>query len=183
MSFGLSGNLDNASANFVNFDPDGTLNPNGALSAIVVSGAIQGDSTFSVPGASGCGPNGNGTLDAVVNAVVGLPSPSGANVLVLDDASSALVLPSVPLTGQEFSDAWHTASTRRTSHAGWGPTPHPASPLPRGAMAPPGGHRCRRGEEESRSQPVTERWLTVTGCAAASGSTHRRARIRRSRLS
>jgi hypothetical protein len=28
---------------------------------------------------------------------------------VLDDASSALVLPSVPLTGQQFSDAWHTA--------------------------------------------------------------------------
>jgi NAD(P)-dependent dehydrogenase (short-subunit alcohol dehydrogenase family) len=30
----------------------------------------------------GCGPNGDGSLDAVVNAVVGLPSPAGANHLV-----------------------------------------------------------------------------------------------------
>ena len=74
-----------------------------------VAGAVQGDDTFSVPGATGCGPNGDGSLDAAVNAIVGLPSPSGANHLVQDDASSSLALPNVPLTGQEFSDDWHIA--------------------------------------------------------------------------
>jgi len=81
-----------------------------------VNGTTQGDDTFSVPGASGCGPNGDGSLNAAVNAVVGLPSPSGANHLVLDDASSALAFPTSGLsgsgtivTGQEFSAAWHSA--------------------------------------------------------------------------
>ena len=95
----------------VSFDPDGTPNPNGPLSSLVVSGTTQGDSTFSVPAASGCGPNGDGSLDGAVNAVVGLPSPSGTNNLVLDDASSALAFPrpSAPSTGQQFSDYWHIA--------------------------------------------------------------------------
>src|SRR5262249_34843103 len=57
----------------------GTPNPNGPLFTIVVPGAVQGDNTFSVPGASGCGPNGDGSLNGAVNAIVGLPSPSGAN--------------------------------------------------------------------------------------------------------
>ena len=94
---------------WLGFNPDGTPNPNGPLFTIVVAGAVQGDNTFSVPGASGCGPNGDGSLDAAVNAIVGLPSPSGANHLVQDDASSSLALPNVPLTGQEFSDDWHIA--------------------------------------------------------------------------
>jgi len=89
---------------FDSFDADGTINPDGILSALVVSNTVQGDSTFAVPVAQNC----NG-LEATLDAVVGLPSPSGANDLVLDDASSALVLPNVPLTGQQFADAWHTA--------------------------------------------------------------------------
>ena len=101
--------LSNAAANGSGFNPDGTPNPNGPLFTIVVAGAVQGDNTFSVPGASGCGPNGDGSLDAAVNAIVGLPSPSGANLLVQDDASSSLALPNVPLTGQQFSDDWHIA--------------------------------------------------------------------------
>ena len=86
------------------FDPDGTLNPNGPLAELVVSGTIQGDSIFAVPVSQGCQ-----GLEPVINALLGLPSPSGMNVLVLDDASSALALPQVPLTGQQFADAWHTA--------------------------------------------------------------------------
>ena len=82
--------------NFEMFDPDGTTNPNGALSSLLVSGTTQGDSTFSVPAVSGCGPNGDGSFDTTVNAVVGLPSPSGTNNLVLDDAGSALMLPDRP---------------------------------------------------------------------------------------
>jgi hypothetical protein len=106
----------NATLDVVQFDPDGTPSPNGILASLIVSGTTQGDSTFAVPGASGCGPNGDGSLDAVVNAVVGLPSPSGANHVVLDDASSALAFPTSGLsgsgtivTGQQFSDDWHLA--------------------------------------------------------------------------
>jgi len=101
--------LSNATANGSGFNPDGTPNPNGPLFTIVVAGAVQGDNTFAVPGASGCGPNGDGSLNGAVNAIVGLPSPSGANHLVQDDASSSLALPNVPLTGQQFSDDWHIA--------------------------------------------------------------------------
>jgi hypothetical protein len=36
-------------------------------------------------------------------------APSGANHLVLDDALSALALPSSVLTGQQFADDWHIA--------------------------------------------------------------------------
>jgi hypothetical protein len=71
--------VSNAMLDIQQFDTDGTPDPNGILASLVVSGTTQGDDTFAVPGASGCGPNGDGTLDTVVNAVVGLPSPSGAN--------------------------------------------------------------------------------------------------------
>ncbi len=101
--------VSNAMLDFVMFDPDGTINPNGPLSALVVTGTTQGDSTFAVPAASGCGPNGDGSLDAVVNAVVGLPSPSGANNLVLEDAGSALAIPATGETGVQFSADWHSA--------------------------------------------------------------------------
>jgi DNA-binding beta-propeller fold protein YncE len=98
-----------AVAGLINFfDPNGTPNLAGPLDALLITGGVQGDDTFAVPGANGCGPN--GSLDAVVNAVVGLPSPAGNNHLVLDDASSGLVIPFVTtLTGQQLSDDWHVA--------------------------------------------------------------------------
>jgi hypothetical protein len=92
---------------------NGALDPGGQLVAIGPRGAVQGDSTFSVPGATGCGTN--GALDPAVNAVAGLPSPSGNNNLVLDDASSLLVLPESGLpsqalvSAQQFSALWHSA--------------------------------------------------------------------------
>jgi len=89
---------------FDTFNPDGTIDPNGPLTALVVSGTVQGDDTFAVPVAQGC----SAGLDPVINALVGLPSPSGTNHLVLNDASSALALPSTTMTGQQFANAWHT---------------------------------------------------------------------------
>ena len=78
---------------------------------MVFTGVVQGDNTFAVPGATGCGPN--GSLDAAVNAVAGLPSPSGANHLVLDDSTSAVVFGAngnnVLENGQEFASDWHVA--------------------------------------------------------------------------
>jgi len=101
--------VSNAVLDFVTFDPDGTPNPNGPLSSLIVNGTTQGDSTFSVPAVSGCGPNGDGSLDAVVNGVVGLPSPAGNNNLVLEDAGSALVIPATGMTGADLAAAWHSA--------------------------------------------------------------------------
>jgi NHL repeat len=101
--------VSNAMLDFQMFDADGTPNPNGAFGSLVVTGTTQGDSSFAVPEASGCGPNGDGSLNAVVNSVVGLPSPAGNNTLVLEDASSALALPNNGQTGAEFAAAWHSA--------------------------------------------------------------------------
>jgi hypothetical protein len=74
-----------------------------------VSGTTQGDSTFSVPEATGCGPNGDGSFNATVNAAVGLPSPSGMNNLVLEDAPSSLALQNAGQNGVQFAAGWHTA--------------------------------------------------------------------------
>jgi NHL repeat len=94
---------------FFNFDPSGVPDLTGPLTGLSITGGVQGDDTFAVPGASGCGPNGDGSLDPVVNAVVGLPSPAGSNHLVLDDAASDIALaPFGTATGQQFADYWHT---------------------------------------------------------------------------
>ena len=89
-------------------DLDGTPNPNGALVQFDIS-STQGDDSFAVPEADGCGLL--GVLDPAVNLQQGLPSPSGNNNLVLNDAHSFLIGESLqgPLTGQQFSDAWHSA--------------------------------------------------------------------------
>src|SRR5215470_1143880 len=100
--------LSNAHGKFESFDPDGTPDPLGPLGLILVTGAVQGDDTFAVPAAHGCGPNGDGSLDSTINTVAGLPSPSGANHLVLEDASSAAMSPGIQ-DGQQVSDAWHLA--------------------------------------------------------------------------
>src|SRR5262249_18634349 len=96
--------LSNAMLSIEFFDADGTINPNGVLGALVVSGTVQGDNTFAVPVAQGCG-----GVESIINSLVGLPSPAGTNNLVLDDASSSIALPNVPMTGQQFAAAWHTA--------------------------------------------------------------------------
>jgi hypothetical protein len=54
-----------------------------------------------VLGATGCGPNGDGSLDTLVDLAAGLPSASGNNHLVLDDASNSLAPTKV------FADDWH----------------------------------------------------------------------------
>jgi hypothetical protein len=99
--------ISNVMASFGNFDPSGAPDPNGALQALTIAGIIQGDDTFSVPGATGCGPNGDGSLDTLVDLAAGLPSASGNNHLVLDDASNSLALPANGQDGQEFANDWH----------------------------------------------------------------------------
>lgn len=98
---------------FFNFDPNGVPNPAGPDEALTITGAVQRDDTFAVPGATGCGPN--DSLDAAVDAVAGVPSPSGSNHVVLEDASSTLAAPAggppafAIQNGQQFANDWHVA--------------------------------------------------------------------------
>ena len=93
---------------FFSFDsngvPDATPGPDGAL---LVTGLVQRDDTFAVPGATGCGSH--GSLDGLVDSVAGVPSASGNNHLVLDDASSSLAFPENGEGGPAFANDWHTA--------------------------------------------------------------------------
>lgn len=94
------------------FDANGTPDPNGAFATIVLTGT-QGDSTFAVPGATGCGPL--GVADPAVDLKSGLPSPSGNNSLVLDNAVThalgGFAYPSqeYPNEGQNLAAAWQAA--------------------------------------------------------------------------
>jgi hypothetical protein len=95
---------------FFAFAPNGAPDVAGADDSLVLTGLVQGDDTFAVPGATGCGTN--GSLDAAVDAVAGVPSPSGSNHLVLDDATSALVAAfgaGGGVSGQQFANDWHSA--------------------------------------------------------------------------
>ncbi|QNS06492.1 hypothetical protein [Streptomyces xanthii] len=92
------------------FNPDGTLNSTGVLNQLSILGANQGDSTYAVPGANGCGLL--GALDWAVNLKSGLPSASGGNSLALNSTSTyvaAFASPSsaVPNEGKLLSQYWH----------------------------------------------------------------------------
>jgi hypothetical protein len=89
-------------------DLDGTPNPSGPLARLGGT-STQGDDSFAVPGATGCGLF--GVLNTAVNQQQGLPSPAGNNNLVLNNAASAVISEGAqgPVTGQQFSDGWHSA--------------------------------------------------------------------------
>lgn len=94
------------------FDTNGTPDPSGPMFSYALSGANQGDSTFAVPGASGCGPL--GVADAAINLKDGLPSPSGNNNLVLNSATTSLAGYSNPAAqypneGANLAAAWNSA--------------------------------------------------------------------------
>jgi hypothetical protein len=87
---------------------DGTPDDNGELVNLTTS-STQGDDTFAVPGASGCGLL--GVLNPAIDLKLGLPSPSGNNYLVLNDAESDVIVESLqgPVSGPQFSAGWHSA--------------------------------------------------------------------------
>jgi hypothetical protein len=94
------------------FDANGTTDPNGVMGEFVLSGETQGDSSFAVPAATGCGPG--GVADATINSRLGLPSPSGNNNLVLNNATTYLTGlndPSsvAPNDGHILAGYWHAA--------------------------------------------------------------------------
>ncbi|MCX4553827.1 hypothetical protein OG204_31995 [Streptomyces sp. NBC_01387] len=104
-------NLTRPTAGAEQFAGDGTPDPAGPLGRINLVGADQGDSTYSVPGANGCGA---GLLDWAVNLKTGLPSASGNNSVVLNNASTYVATvndPSAvaPDEGKVLAQYWHSA--------------------------------------------------------------------------
>ncbi|MFD0317839.1 hypothetical protein [Streptomyces flavalbus] len=96
------------------FNGDGTAADDGALTRIELTGSTQNDSTFAVPGASGCGLGLLGLIDAAVNAKTGLPSAAGKNSLTLNNSQTYLAGLTAPGTvapnaGKVLSQAWHSA--------------------------------------------------------------------------
>ncbi|ROQ59832.1 hypothetical protein EDD93_7237 [Streptomyces sp. 840.1] len=95
------------------FDGDGTRNAaEGSMLRFALTGNTQGDTTFSVPKATGCGLG--GILSWAVNLKTGLPSASGNNHLTLNNASTysgALTSPGLvlPNAGKVLSQNWHSA--------------------------------------------------------------------------
>lgn len=94
------------------FDGNGTPDSTGVMFAIFSNGGTQQDTSFSVPGATGCGPA--RTFNALINQKAGLPSPSGQNSLVLTDASAFLgglanPAAAAPNAGADLSKFWHSA--------------------------------------------------------------------------
>ncbi|MFE6365579.1 hypothetical protein ACFVP3_37035 [Streptomyces sp. NPDC057806] len=96
------------------FQGDGTVAEDGEMSRIYLTGATQNDSTFAVPGASGCGLGLLGLIDAAVNAKTGLPSAAGNNSLTLNNTQTHLAGLNAPGTfapdaGKRLAQNWHSA--------------------------------------------------------------------------
>jgi hypothetical protein len=89
------------------FDANGTLGGNEYVYEALFTNTVQGDSTFAVGTATGCGFH--GLLNAAINHTVGLPSPAGQNSTVLNGVTSRLIGLNAPTEtdGQDFSAAWH----------------------------------------------------------------------------
>jgi hypothetical protein len=104
-------NLTEPTVSVVGFNADGSPNPAGEMGYLSLT-ASQGDSTFAVPGATGCGLF--GLLSGAVNLKQGLPSPAGKNSLVLNNATTNLGGFQIPFNfapnqGRQLSDRWHAA--------------------------------------------------------------------------
>jgi hypothetical protein len=106
-------NLTTPTVSNVRFKTNGTPAKGGPLFALITN-ATQGDNTFSVPTASGCGGLLSLLIDPIVNAKLGLPSPSGSNSLVLNDSTNELAsfvnsARQAPNEGKHLARAWQSA--------------------------------------------------------------------------
>jgi hypothetical protein len=94
------------------FDPDGTADPtNGVLASQVLSGAGQEDASFSVPGASGCGPL--GIADPLLDLKEGIPGTGSLTLSNVVISSVFYADPSnyTPDEGQDFAAAYESGES------------------------------------------------------------------------
>jgi hypothetical protein len=158
---------------FFSWDPSGVPDVTGPDGGLLITGIVQGDDTFAVPGATGCGPG--GSLDAAVDAVAGVPSPSGSNHLVLADASSSLAFPQNSEDGQAFANDWHTAfgtATTTTTSASTTTTAAPTTTTapPTTTTAPPTTTTAPPTTTTAPPTTTTTTSTTTTTMASPSGA-------------
>ncbi|MBX9421755.1 MULTISPECIES: hypothetical protein [Streptomyces] len=96
------------------YNGDGSPNEEGDMSRLNLLGSTQVDTTFAVPGASGCGLGLFGLIDGAVNLKTGLPSAAGKNSLTLNNTQTyltGLYAPGVvaPDAGKVLARNWHSA--------------------------------------------------------------------------
>ncbi|GLF98378.1 hypothetical protein [Streptomyces yaizuensis] len=94
------------------FQGDGTPDDEGDMLRFALTGNTQGDSTFAVPRAQGCGLL--GILNGAIDLKTGLPSAAGRNSLVLNGAatySAGLTAPGLflPDAGRQLARFRHSA--------------------------------------------------------------------------
>ncbi len=101
------------SSAFEEFESDGTpATEVGVMTRIGLLGATDGDESFTVPGVSGCGFNGN--LDGVIDHNASLPLPPGGSKLIMNESSTYLSGVSspeevAPNDGKDLSQFWHSS--------------------------------------------------------------------------
>ncbi|WP_199563559.1 MULTISPECIES: hypothetical protein [unclassified Streptomyces] len=94
------------------FAGDGTPDTAGPLNRLNLLGATQTDTTYAVPGTTGCGLL--GSLNWAVNLKTGLPAASGDNHVTLDSAQTYVATlnkprDTAPDAGKLLSQYWHSA--------------------------------------------------------------------------
>jgi hypothetical protein len=86
--------------------PRSIREPNGfPVIMLQITGSTMADDSFAVPAASGCGPL--GLADTTINYRQGLPSPAGANELVLNETAAHTAI--TQQGGQVLANAWHAS--------------------------------------------------------------------------
>ncbi|MFF1925348.1 hypothetical protein ACFVW8_32850 [Streptomyces sp. NPDC058221] len=106
-------NLTRPAVGTTKFAGDGTTDAAGPMGRINLLGAAQTDTTYAVPGTSGCGLL--GALNWAVNLKTGLPSASGNNNVTLNDAQTYVATINnpglvAPDAGKLLSQYWHSSA-------------------------------------------------------------------------
>ena len=104
-------------------DPNPKLHPKTAV--LAVTKATATDTTFTVPGVTGCGPGGSANIavDVAIDASAGLPSASGSNSLTLNGNFYFAVCFAAKNMARILLSAFR-ASARRPPRAGSQPAGH-----------------------------------------------------------
>ncbi len=103
------GNVMENAPGLLTFNAEGVVDITGVMFEGYTPHTAQGDSSFAVGTATGCGPKGR--FNDAINRTVGLPSPAGANTMVWKDMSTYIIglANPTPTDGADLSQLWHEA--------------------------------------------------------------------------